>query len=373
MHSRIRVVALALGVALAWAGPAVAAERATENFQSDHFWLQPYESTRAGITNDSDDRTFLDVTLSMKMPLRVLDYMFEMPEFRQRQSEFFVAFTGRFGFYWFGRESGPVIGKRFNPKLGWQLTDRKDTGFDSCPGHADGQAGNALGLATTPRAAGVFIEARDYGSVPCGKVTRESYFELSYAHESNGQTVSSEAEYRVAQDAAELKDGKREYADDYLSRGWDYIGLIYKPRPCPACESAQHRLSYTLNLRYFLDHGLLQGRAEEWDDWEMFAAQGKKRSEVNGVGLQAKYQRHTCMNDEGRPCTGAKIGDWKLVAAYETGQRNMFRHHTFRLEAGLQVLQLPLSVWWQNGYANDLARYYIKGHSWGIGFDIGSF
>lgn len=332
---------------------------------ADNFWLQPYEPNKAGITKDNDDRTFLDVTLSVKVPLRVLDYMFEMPEFRERQSEFFIAFTGRFGFYWFGRESGPVIGKRFNPKIAWRLTDAKDTGFDSCA------RGDSAG--TTPLQAGVFIEARDYGSLPCGRVTRESFLELAYAHESNGQTVSSQAEYVVAQDAAVLKDRKREYADDYLSRGWDYIGLIYKPRPCAACETPQHRLSYQLNLRYFLDRGLLQGRAEEWNDWEMFAAQGKKRSAVNGLALQARYQAHTCMNGEGRPCAGAKIGDWKLVAGYETGHAQPFRHHTLRLEAGLQVLQLPLTVWWQSGYANDIARYYIRGHSYGIGFDIGSF
>ncbi|MBK7115454.1 MAG: hypothetical protein IPH71_05390 [Proteobacteria bacterium] len=364
MHPAIRVLALAL--AAMFAALAQASEAPRENFESDRFWLQPYEPTRAGVTSDNDDRTFLDVTLSVKMPLKVLDYMFEMPEFQQRKSELFIAFTGRFSFYWFGRESSPIIGKRFNPKLAWRLTDRRETGFDSCA-----RAGDAP--AVPPQAAGVFIEARDYGSLPCGPIVRESYVELSYAHESNGQTVASEAEYRVAQEAALLKDGRIEYADDYISRGWDYLGLTYKPRPCAACENSRRRLSYYANLRYFLDRGVLQGRAEEWNDWELFAARGKKRSEVNGIAVMAKLQGHTCMNDQGRPCAGAKVGDWKLVAGYETGHEKIFRHHTLRLEAGLQVLQLPLSVWWQHGYANDLARYYLKGHSYGIGFDIGSF
>ena len=54
------------------------------------------------------------------------------------------------------RESSPIIGKRFNPKLAWRLTDRRETGFDSCA-----RAGDAP--AVPPQAAGVFIEARDYG------------------------------------------------------------------------------------------------------------------------------------------------------------------------------------------------------------------
>ena len=357
MHAAFRILLLA--------ATALFASRLSAA-ETDNFWLQPYEPTRAGLTNDNDDRTFLDVTLSVKMPLRVLDTMFEMPEFRERQSEFFVAFTGRFGFYWFGRQSRPVIGKRFNPRFAWRLTDRKDTGFDSCDPARDATT-------ATPRSAGVFIDARDYGSLPCGTVVRESAIELAYAHESNGQTLSSEAEYLVARDAALQKDGHPEYADDYISRGWDYLSLIVKPRPCGACENASHRLSYYVNLRYFLDHGLLQGRSEEWNSWEQFAARGKKRSEVNGIAAVAKYQRHTCMDERGRPCAGAKIGDWKLVAAYETGHQRIFRHNTLRFEAGLQVLQLPLTLWWQRGYANDLARYYLKGTTYGIGFDIGTF
>ena len=46
---------------------------------------------------------------------------------------------------------------------------------------------------------------------------------------------------------------------------------------------------------------------------------------------------------------------------------------TVRVEAGIQFKQLPITLWWQDGYASDLALYFRKVRSWGIELDIGSF
>jgi len=51
----------------------------------------------------------------------------------------------------------------------------------------------------------------------------------------------------------------------------------------------------------------------------------------------------------------------------------MFRYSTVRIEAGIQFKQLPITLWWQDGYASDLALYFRKVRSWGIELDIGSF
>ena len=81
-------------------------------------WFQPYEPSTIGITRDSDDDLgFLDVTLSLQLPLGE----WEGP-FAGSTHELGIGFTGRFGFYMGSeRDSRPVIGKRLNPKLLWRL------------------------------------------------------------------------------------------------------------------------------------------------------------------------------------------------------------------------------------------------------------
>lgn len=140
------------------------------------------------------------------------------------------------------------------------------------------------------------------------------------------------------------------YANDQLSRGWDYIGLAWK-KTHPS--SYPWRISTYLTLKYFLSHGLLQGAPEEYNDWEN-DSEGKSRNRVNGVSGKLELQ-------------------WKDInfgAFYETGYHDIFRYNTTRLQIGKTIGTLPVFLWGQVGHGSDLAQYYKKVSSWGIAVEI---
>ncbi len=228
-------------------------------------------------------------------------------------SAFYFAFTGRFGQYIGTRDSSPVVSKRFNPKLFYRYwTDEP----------------------------------------------HEAYIDLAFlAHESNGQSIDSPAEYQTA--LATSHDPT--VVNDQLSRGWDYLELVWKSVPVELKD--ERMLNTFLRLKYFFYRGPLQGRAEEFEPWEN-NPQGKPRSHVNGIAGMVKYI--------GKGEAGV-FTDFKLAAGYETGYRQPFRFNTFRFELSTKVLQLPMTVWWQRGYNSDLAQYYKKVTSYGVQAEIGSF
>jgi len=234
---------------------------------------------------------------------------------------FYFAFTGRFGQYIGTRESAPVIGKRFNPKLFVRYwTDE----------------------------------------------SRLGYVDFAFlAHESNGQSIDNPAEYQLAQSVAE----RPEFANDHISRGWDYLELVWKK--VPHYDEGKTSLTTYVTLKYFLPDGLLQGKPEEYNTWENHP-EGKPRNRVNGVAGMLKFHQKGAWWTVGEN-KWALLSDIKLVAAYETGYREIFQYSTVRLEAGTKLMQLPLNLWAQKGYNSDLAQYYKKVTSWGIEVQIGSF
>jgi hypothetical protein len=155
----------------------------TRSTTNAHELLQPYEPITAGYTKDGDDVPYLDVTLSLKFPL--------LPPRWTLPNGLFLAFTGRFGFYWGSRDTSPVIGESYNPKLIWRWV----------PGSAD----------TKPATLGN-ASSREY----------VGYFDFAYAHQSNGQSVSTAEQYAQAQ----LNSRRPEFANEYISRGWDYLEVI---------------------------------------------------------------------------------------------------------------------------------------------------
>jgi hypothetical protein len=122
-------------------------------------------------------------------------------------------------------------------------------------------------------------------------------------------------------------------------------------------------ISTFVTLKYFMRHGPLRGRYENYNAWEN-NPEGKTRDRVNGVAGMIKYQHGW---------EWMAFTDVKIAALYETGYRDLFRYNTYRLELGTKVLQLPLTLWGQTGYNSDLAQYYKKVNSYGIQMEIGSF
>ena len=276
--------------------------------------LCSYEPTTVGYTSDSDDVGFMDFKLSVRyqlFPASITRGFNYFADGLGSKFALYMAFTGRFGQYLGTRDSSPVIAKRFNPKAFLRhWTDAE----------------------------------------------HNSYVDFAYGHESNGQSIYTAGQYAQAQAAAE----RVEFANDQLSRGWDYLELVWKK----ASYDSLNELSSYATLKYFLPYGFLQGAPEEYNGLEN-SPEGKPRRFVNGVAGLLKYHRAT-----------EKWGilqDFTVAIGYETGYRDMFRHNTYRLELGTKVNQLPINVWFQTGFGSDLAQYYKKVSSKGIEIQIGSF
>ena len=283
--------------------------------------LCSYEPNTLGYTKDSDDVGFMDFTLSVRyqlFPDLTTTGLNRLKAGLGDNTVLYSAATVRFGQYIGTRESSPVIGKRFNPKLfvrHW--TDKKHT----------------------------------------------EYVDFAFlAHESNGQSIDTPEELRQERRTAE----RPEFANDRISRGWDYLEVIWKRIPWkrnPNEDDKGATLSTYATLKYFLPRGPLQGRAEEYNTWEN-DSEGKSRNRVNGVAGMLKYV------EDG---SWLIFRDFKFAARYETGYRDIFQYSTLRLELGTKFLQLPINLWTQTGYGSDLAQYYKKVSSLGIEVQLGSF
>ena len=270
-------------------------------------FLASDEPNLLGLTRDSyEHQAFMDFTLSMRYPLLFntlqQGYKFDMLPF--------ISFTGRLGQY-FNRHSSPVVAKRLNPKLFLRFYCSPTAGED--------------------------LWSDDNGL---------DYYDVGYAHESNGQHVDSPTLFA----SAVASYGTPEIAQDYVSRGWDYLG--YKR------HLQMHRYgldSLDAEVKYFLRHGLLQGSSEEYYAWEG-PRSITRIAQVDGLRLKLNFGFHR---------------DWFKGASlyYTTGYLGIGRHNTIRAELGFTPLSdffgVPIVLWAQNGYNNNIAQYYRR--TWAAG------
>jgi len=294
--------------------------------------LQSDEPSAFGRTKNDDDVAYLNIKLSVKFPL-IPQYM---QDWTKGRDKIFFGFTGVWGFYADTRPSGPVVGKEFNPKLTFQ------NGFQ-CKGNS-------------------FVPNTGYGDNrvnPRGPIY-PCYVTVGYDHDSNGQVVDTYAAFADIRRRQGL-----EAAYDAISRGWDYIEVFGKyVIPVPCTTPCNYRLSVYPSAKYFLPYGILQGREEELHDWEN-PPDGKPRRTVDGLAILGKAQFHVGKS--------TFIGDGKLAVRYSTGYSSPFEYNTVRLEAGLQILQLPIVAFAQRGYMSDLSQYYHKVTGYGVEIEIGGF
>jgi hypothetical protein len=262
-----------------------------------------------GVSRDSYEGVgYMDFTLSLRYPL-LYDTLEQGNKFNMLP---FFSFTGRGAQYILTRHSAPVVAKRFNPKLFLRFY-----------------------TLTEP---GEHLWADD---------ARLDYFDVGYGHESNGQYVDSPALF-ASQSASVGGDAN---ARDYISRGWDYLGY-------------RHHLYlesfglYTIDaeVRYFLDHGLLQRSIEEYYAWEG-PHNITRISQVDGLRLRLNFEFRR---------------DWFKGASVllMTGYRNFGRWNTVRAELGFTPLSdflgVPIMFWAQDGYNSSVTQYYRQCWSAGV-------
>jgi outer membrane phospholipase A len=276
--------------------------------------LRDYEPNIVAFRRDEHDEEHIDFTLSQMVPIFHDGCRGDSSEQSNWYFRPYFSFTGEFGFYALGnRDSRPVIGKRFNPK---------------------------------------FFARHWYGSIG-------SYVDVGYAHESNGQSINTEDAYLQKIAELEAKGERREFADDYLSRGWDYINVIVKHDK----ENDDYFASSVyLQLKYFLEDSPLQGEPEEFYSWE--TNEGKKRRTVDGVSVMVKSSTINTFKKTGL----------KLALTYTTGYEDTFENNTVKLEATYRYKEWPpILLWVSEGYNSNLTDYYKKITTVGVGFELRNF
>jgi len=278
--------------------------------------LQDYEPNSVVVRNDAIDETHLNFTLSQMYPIA---HDGCIPE-ESRQGHWpvapYFAFTGEFAFYLFdNRNSAPVIGRRFKPKLFFR---------------------NWLGDG------------------------KQAHVDFGLTHESNGQSVNSERLYQQRLEEIKEQGDRDEYVNDYISRGWDFLDVTYKQR----WQLDGRNISVYLNMNYYLENGPLQGEPEEYWPWEHDEGAGKSRKQVDGLSLLLKSSSIR-VNDR----FGAKV-----ALKFNTGYDDPFRYNSYRLEFTTKFYELPpLLIWYSNGYNSSLSNYYRDVETFGIGFEFRNF
>jgi hypothetical protein len=317
--------------------------------------LQSYEPSAFGHTKNNDDVGFYNIKISVKYPIA--------PRFTRDwwgdQDRLYFSFTGVSGFYIGDRHSSPVVGKEFNPQLFWQhsFSCDLDGKFQEAPTYGASSIGASPANPSSSAQASASGESSKSKNLPC-------YFTIGYNHDSNGQDIDSLNQFLAAQQAQGT-----EAANDHISRGWDYLAFTAKAVPR---STDNYRVSVYALMKYFLPDGLLQGKEEELHDWER-PSDGKPRKEVDGVGFLGKIQFHLSGIECRQPNSKCPIGDGKLAVRYGTGYQDLFKYSTVRIEAGVQVFQLPIVFWTQRGYMSDLSQYYRNVTGYGVEFEIGAF
>ena len=291
---------------------------------SIHEMLTSYEPNLLGLSIDDDDKEFfLDFKISLKYPL-FYQYSQNWCDNRFiKKCVPYIAFTGRFGQYIFDRESSPVISKRFNPKL--------------------------------------FLRLVTDGRHPVQKnsfISTDSYIDIEYAHESNGQRVTSFKSWSSMADDFQSDNEERFYANDYISRGWDYWGITYKH------VGFEDKFNFYFSYKNFIG-GVFQGDIEEYFDWEG-TREINSRKQINGLQFIAKFKPDDVFNQQWS-------SDYKLAVIFDTGTRDTFKYNTYKVESSIKLWGTPFMIWFKHGYSADFAQYFNKTNSFGFSLELTSF
>jgi hypothetical protein len=306
--------------------------------------FRAYEPMEAGYTFDQregrDDR-FLDATISFMVPI----LHSELPQARVERTtrgnwdykhpRFYFAMTDRFSQYIFTRESSPVINKRFNPlfSLRW-WTKASPSGLPD---------------------------------------SEDSFFELVYAHESNGQSIDSDVQYQAqvrayieensALSAEEQLQRAHRSARDNISRGWDYWGVQFARAWAP--DSLRGTVALRAKANFYIG-GALQRHIEQYNTWEVdplrptvgFGNHPRARADFDGLSVRVAYTSNAT-----KPANDGLDG--RCALTWTTGYDRPLHRNTVKFEVGVRFKSWPFLLWVRSGYNSDLIDYYRRDNSFG--------
>lgn len=320
--------------------------------------FRSYEPTSIGYTVDEGDDSFMDFSFSAMFPLLAPDNypanlrLHKTADFfsptRYSGINLYGAATLRAGQYIGTRPSSPVVGKRFNPLFAarfWAL------------------------------------DGRDLASP-------DNFIELVYAHESNGQFLTSKTLYDrqeavYAKQASETPNGSNpsfptnvagRSTRDNISRGWDYVGLNFSrdwdTSAPPFLPWIKDDVTHILNAKfnYYLPYGLMQKGDEQFNhSWEPGPGGHRKRYD----GLSFRYS--VTVNPDAAPGAGRGFVR-RYSLTWTTGYYHPAEFNTFKAEWSFVLFnRLPLTLWMRYGYNRDLVDYYVKDQSFGLSLSYWNF
>ncbi len=301
--------------------------------KTKYLMLQSYEPNTVGYRSDSNDVDYMDFKISLKYPLFHNGIYQDKNHMGLGFPFFYFTFTGQWAQYLGTRDSSPVIAKRYNPTL--------------------------------------------FGRYWLGS-NHDSIDLIFFGHESNGQSIDTLQVLNIQRLEIASTGDDPEFARDYLSRGWDYVGLDWKNGHLFGRESWT---SY-LKLKYFLETGVLQKDIEDYNPWEDYGRECDGSDESNWIE-ECKRVNDENTRDNFDGITFIVKNDlhyeysWlegnKIAFVYTTGYGEPFKNSTYRLEFTTTFVNVPIMIWGQTGYNSDLIDYYEKVDSFGIALELRNF
>jgi outer membrane phospholipase A len=213
----------------------------------------------------------------------------------------YFTYNGKYDFYLGTRFSSPVVSRLQNPGLSIK------TKYD------------------TPRMWGI------------------TDFSLGWFHESNGQNIETQQAYDLTNNAR-----------DYVSRGWDYLGVSIESQ-----HQYEHKpLNAYLHLRLFCDCQAFGAIGEKEDSvfWKSVDKQPDIR-DFDGLRIVLSFLK----NKDLRFSTQFRLGTYAL---------DSLTNVSTRLEITVRVKEIPLTVFYFTGYGSEIAYYQEKGHYLGVGLEF---
>jgi outer membrane phospholipase A len=265
--------------------------------------VQAFQANYGAVAMDHDEiRVQYQISLQYGLiPLESLEW--SLAGYRLQALD--VAYEGLFDFYLWNRPSQPLISRRQNPGVYFDLRPRAD-----------------------------------------GRWAHLDSLQAGWFHESNGQVIDSLPQWLAA--------GR--HAQDYVSRAWDYW---YLAAPFGFQPSANLRLHLSPSLRIFTGAQGVLLPAEEDIFWRPNEAPSYI-SDYDGLRLELGVQRLF---------PGRVLGYVELTGSLRTGYNpgHFAAHWSGRATLTVKTWHLPWMLYYDSGYGEYISDYSAWGQGWGLG------